>query len=41
MIVAINKMNKTKSSKLTLKSQQPMRLLFKLRGNPKGVMRTL
>lgn len=34
-------MNKTRSSKLTHKSQQPMRLLFKMRANPKGVMRTL
>ena len=37
----INKMNKTRSSKLTRKTQHPMRVLFKLRQNHKGVMRTI
>lgn len=34
-------MNKTKSSKSTSQSQLPMRVLFKMRANPYGVMRTL
>lgn len=34
-------MNKTKSSKISHKSQHPMRVLLKMRGNHNGVMRTL
>lgn len=37
----INKMNKTRSSKLTHKTQHPMRILFKMRNNHKGAMRTI
>ena len=34
-------MNKTRSSKLTRKTQHPMRVLFKLRQNHKGIVRTI
>jgi hypothetical protein len=39
--IVINKMNKTKSSKLTHRSNHPMRILFKMRANHYGAMRTL